>query len=102
MAMGQTERKLPRSIGPLGPAEFDDSALRGKRRTEQEQLARMLEAASHQRKPHDSTLYRSDRLAALRLLAIQLERELATMAACARRVRALIESAAPWTEDYHT
>src|SRR5262245_25068634 len=100
-AMATDRTKPRRSIGPLGPPDLDDSAPRGKRRTEQAQLARMLESASHQRKPHDSTLYRSDRQAALRRLVIELDRELRIMAASARRVRALIESAAPWTEDYH-
>src|SRR5262249_32966640 len=98
MATGRT--KLPRSIGPLGPADFDDSAPRGKRRTEQAQLARILRG-NQERKPHDSTLYRSDRQAALRQMVIQVDRELKLMAASARRVKALIEAAAPWTEDYH-
>src|SRR5262249_11123698 len=84
---------------PLGPAEFDDSAPRGARRTEREQLDAMLRHA--ERKPHDSRLHRSDRQAALHQLVIELEKELRIMAGAARRVRALIESAAPWTEDYH-
>src|SRR5262249_40439690 len=96
MATARTRR----SIGPLGPEEPDDSAPRGARRPEREQLGRMLQGEK-ERKPHDSRLYRPDRQAALRQMVIQVDRELKLMAASARRVKALIEAAAPWTEDYH-